>query len=181
MYDGHRFAVNQLSPVSQSSIEAQQRDWPTTLIIGKTSCPSARLYLEAKHGSKQGLGKVKEGGRHNLPLEGLIRRLPGSPNSKAWSCSSTSPSYLSMRSSFSFRRCSLLFKMLIHCAGSKVGSKGAKAAGWWQTAPFWSWKTNRPAGLEPDHRYLGTPQQYPVRIGSQGLVWLCLIKSMFLK
>lgn len=46
------------------------------------------------------------------------------------------PSYLSMRSSFSFRSCSLLFKMLIHCAGSNVGSEGAKAAGWWQVAPF---------------------------------------------
>lgn len=71
--------------------------------------------------------------------------------SRGWPCS-TPLSYLSMRSSFSLRRCSLLFKMLIHWAGSKVGSKGAKVAGWWQRVPFWSWKDKQSTGAStPEH------------------------------
>lgn len=106
--------------------------------------------------------------------QGLNKGMKWGHTCRAWSFS-TLPSYLSIRSSFSFSRCSLLFRMLIHCAGSKVGRNGAKAAGWWQTAPFWSWETNRPGRFEPDHRYLETPGQRSVRIGSQGLVWLSLM------
>lgn len=70
------------------------------------------ILAETSLGPSMGAGRVEADPRHPLS------------------------SYLSMRSSFSFRRCSLLFKMLIHCAGSNVGSGEAKAAGWWQMAPF---------------------------------------------
>lgn len=68
--------------------------------------------------------------------------------------------YLSIRSSFSFRRCSLLLKMLIHCAGSKWAMKEKKPAGWWQ-APFWSWNKQAQWDLMLTYRHLKAPTKRP--------------------